>query len=182
MTDDGLTRGRLLAGAAGIALAGIGIRPARAAESSVPTNASLETLLRAHDWLGERPAPRDVRGRVVLVDVFTFDCINCKNIAPNLRRLVRTRRAKGLEILGIHSPETPFERDRREVATHLRALGVTWPTAIDYSFALWNAYHIEYWPTQLVFDRHGKLRRVVIGDSQDEELNATIDALLNELA
>ena len=113
--------------------------------------------------------------------MFTFDCFNCKNVTPNLRALSRTKR-DGLEIIGIHSPETSYERDREQVVSHLKTLGVTWPVAIDNDFALWHAYNVEYWPTQLIFDRRGTLRKVVIGDSQDATVDAEVDALLREPA
>ena len=155
---------------------------ARAEPSTVPANASLATVLGARDWLNGRPDAAGLRGKVVLVDVFTFDCYNCKNITPNLRALHRRPSTDGLVILGIHSPETAWEHDRAQVVSHLATLGVTWPVALDNSFALWRAYGIEYWPTQLLFDRRGKLRDVIIGDSQDAVVNAKIATLLREPA
>jgi thiol-disulfide isomerase/thioredoxin len=152
-----------------------------AEESTVPSDASLNRLFSAQGWLNGAPTREHLRGKVVLVDVFTFDCINCKNITPNLRKLSR-RNPQDLALVGIHSPETPIERDRNEVIRHLATLGVTWPVAIDNDFALWKAYNVEYWPTQMIFDRRGKLRKVVIGDSQDALVNDTIDALMRERA
>ena len=177
-----ISRRVLLTGAIGVALAGTIMRPSLAGEPYVPASASLETLFEAQTWLNGTPKPTALSGKVVLVDVFTFDCINCKNITRNLRVLERTKRTDGVEIVGIHSPETAFERDRSTVVAHLREQGITWPVAIDNDFALWKAYHIEYWPTQLIFDRRGNLRKVVIGDSQDAQVDATIDALLKEPA
>jgi thiol-disulfide isomerase/thioredoxin len=152
-----------------------------AQESTVPKDASLDTLLAAKDWLNGTPSRATLKGKVVLVDVFTFDCYNCRNVTPNLRTLAHAKR-DDLAIVGIHSPETSYERDRGEVVAHLGTLGITWPVAIDNDFALWKAYNIEYWPTQMIFDRKGKLRKVVIGDSQDATVDATIDALLRESA
>jgi hypothetical protein len=80
------------------------------------------------------------------------------------------------------SLDTSIERDHDQVVQHLRTLGVTWPVAVDNSYALWKAYNVEYWPTQMLFDRRGKLRKVVIGDSQDQTVNDTINALLHESA
>jgi hypothetical protein len=171
-------RWRILAGVVFAALAAAA-SPGLAEESTVPRDASLDTVLAAHAWLNGTPTRETLRGKVVLVDVFTFACSNCQNITPNLRALWRAR-SKGVEILGIHSPETSYERDRSEVISHLASLGVIWPVAIDNDFALWRAYNIEYWPTQMIFDRRGKLRNVVIGDSQDETVNAAIDVLLRE--
>jgi thiol-disulfide isomerase/thioredoxin len=176
----GPTRGALLAGAA-ITLLGAVALPARAEESTVPAGASLDTLFASKTWLNGEPSRSDLRGKVVLVDVFTFACINCQNITPNLRAL-GARKRDDLAIIGIHTPETPIEHEHSEVVSHLAKLGVTWPVAIDNEFALWNAYHVEYWPTQMLFDRRGKLRKVIIGDSQDSTVNATINALLRETA
>jgi thiol-disulfide isomerase/thioredoxin len=182
MNDSTISRGRLLAGAAFAALAATVFPGVTAAqESTVPKDASLETLLAAKDWLNGTPSRETLKGKVVLVDVFTFDCFNCRNITPNLRALARSKR-NDLAIVGIHSPETAYERERSEVIAHLGTLGVTWPVAVDNSFALWKAYNIEYWPTQMLFDRKGKLRKVVIGDSQDATVDAAIDALLRETA
>jgi thiol-disulfide isomerase/thioredoxin len=176
----GPTRGGLLAGAAITLLAAIAL-PARAEESTVPAGASLDTLFTAKSWLNGEPSRSDLRGKVVLVDVFTFDCFNCQNITPNLRALA-ARKRDDLAIIGIHTPETPIEHEHGEVVSHLAKLGVIWPVAIDNEFALWNAYHIEYWPTQMLFDRRGKLRKVIIGDSQDATVDAAVSALLRESA
>lgn len=168
---------------AAVALALVGMLPCPSLAQTAPSeHASLTPLVKASSWLNGTPSRASLRGKVVLVDVFTFDCINCKNITPNLRSLERTKTSDGLAILGIHSPETAYEHEHSAVVTNLKALGVTWPVAIDNDFALWNAYHIEFWPTQLIFDRRGTLRKTVIGDSQDALVNETIDALLKERA
>jgi thiol-disulfide isomerase/thioredoxin len=173
------TRGQAVAGVVLGALAGTSAGARADEPTTVHANASLDTVLRATSWINGTPTRESLQGQVVLVDVFTFDCINCKNITPNLRTLSRTKR-EGLAIVGIHSPETPYERDHAQVVRHLGLLGVTWPVAIDNDFALWKAYGIEYWPTQMIFDRRGKLRKVVEGDSQDAVVDATINALLRE--
>jgi thiol-disulfide isomerase/thioredoxin len=173
-------RASMLAAIAMAIVAGA-VSPANAEDSTVPRNASLATVLAAKDWLNGAPSAGELRGKVVLVDVFTFDCYNCQNVTPNLRSLARSKRAD-LVILGIHSPETAVEHDRDQVVSHLGSLGVTWPVAIDNDFALWNAYHIAYWPTQMIFDKRGTLRRVIIGDSQDAVVDATVNALLREPA
>ena len=142
---------------------------------------SLTPVLHATDWINATPAREgDVAGRVVIVDVFTVDCINCRNVVPTLRRLYAEDRAKGLEIIGIHSPETPAEKQRGYITENIRSQGIRWPVAVDNDFALWNAYGVDAWPTQLFFDRHGHLRKVIVGDSQDDAVKATVEALLAE--
>jgi thiol-disulfide isomerase/thioredoxin len=140
---------------------------------------TLAPVLAASDWLNGRPTADNLRGKVVLVDVFTFGCYNCKNVTPNLRKLHASEAGK-LAIVGIHSPETSYEHDRSNVVEALRSQGITWPVTIDNDMALWRSYGIEYWPTQLIFDRKGHLRKTIIGDSQDEAVDETIHTLLAE--
>ncbi|MBD5605037.1 MAG: redoxin family protein [Candidatus Eremiobacteraeota bacterium] len=156
------------------ALAATALAPVRA--GAAPT---LAPLVRYGDWLADRPTATTFAGKVVLVDVFTFGCYNCKNVTPNLRALYK-KRDLGLEIVGVHTPETPYEQNRANVVENLGTLGIVWPVAVDNAHTLWNAYAVEYWPTQLIFDRHGTLRKTVIGDSQDALVNDTISKLLAE--
>ena len=145
----------------------------------VPAHAapSLEPVLAAKTWINGHPTAASLRGKVVLVDVFTFGCINCKNITPNLRHLHATA---DLAIIGIHTPETAYERVHANLVDNLKTQGIVWPVAIDNDMALWHGYDIEYWPTQLIFDRHGVLRKSFVGDSQDAEVDRTIAALIAE--
>ncbi len=130
-------------------------------------------------WLNGEATPQSVAGKVVVLDVFTVECINCQNVTPNLRKL-NSSDSSDVRVIGIHTPETRYEKDRATVVSNLKRLGVVWPVAIDNDMALWHAYGIEYWPTQLIFDRHGRLRKTVIGDSQDEDVDATVKALVME--
>jgi hypothetical protein len=116
----------------------------------------------------------------VVLDFYTFGCYNCKNVEPNLRALYKNESRRDLVILSVHSPETPYEHDRSAVITSTKVQGVAWPVAIDNDFQLWNAYGITGWPTQMIFDRHGVLRKTVIGDSQDDTVDATVNQLLRE--
>lgn len=141
---------------------------------------TLSPLLHSAAWLGARPTVQSISGKVVIVDVFTFDCINCKHVVPELRALRKSVPDKELAIIGIHSPETPYERNRANVLRALSDQGITWPIAVDNDFALWNAYGVQYWPTQMIFDRNGRLRKTVIGEGQDELVAATVRMLLSE--
>jgi thiol-disulfide isomerase/thioredoxin len=141
---------------------------------------TLSTLTGAASWIGGHPSASDLRGKVVLVDVFTFDCINCKHVVPELRRLNQTISRKDFRIVGIHAPETPYERNVRTAARNFALQGITWPVAVDNDYALWNAYGLEYWPTQLIFDRQGKLRKTVIGEGQDALVQSTVLQLIRE--
>ncbi len=130
-------------------------------------------------WINGHVSAADLQGKVVVLDVFTVDCYNCQNVVPALRALYSEDRARGLRVIGIHSPETPAERSRPYVEQSLARQGIVWPVVIDNDFALWHAYGVQAWPTQLIFDRRGELRKVVVGDSQDREVRAEVESLLN---
>ncbi|HTX59558.1 MAG TPA: redoxin domain-containing protein [Verrucomicrobiae bacterium] len=140
----------------------------------------LAPVLAATDWIGERPWAQSLAGDVVVLDVFTVDCYNCQNVVPALRTLYARDRARGLAVIGIHAPETPAERGRAYVIASLQRQGIVWPVAVDNGFRLWNAYGVTAWPTQLFFDRHGRLRATIVGDSQDAAVESTVERLLAE--
>ena len=150
-----------------------------AAAPSGAASPTLAPVLAGNDWLNGKATAGDLRGKVVVLDVFTVDCINCQNVVPELRTLYQNR-GRGLAVVGIHAPETPAEQQRGYVVENLRRQGIVWPVAVDNSFALWNSYGVNAWPTQLFFDRHGRLRKVIVGDSQDEQVRSTVEALLSE--
>jgi len=95
-----------------------------------------------------------------------------------LRALYRNTSRKDLQIIGIHTPETPYERVRSNVVQNLSLQGIVWPVTPDNESALWNTYGIQYWPTQLIFDRQGVLRKTVIGEGQDADVMATVKSLI----
>lgn len=134
----------------------------------------------ADPWINGRVTEQTLAGRVVVVEVFTFDCVNCKHVVPELRALRRSEPSSEVAILGIHSPETAYERDRSNVAQNLARQGITWPVALDNDFALWHAFGIEYWPTQLIFDRQGRLRKTIIGEGQDALVESAVRELVAE--
>jgi thiol-disulfide isomerase/thioredoxin len=138
---------------------------------------TLAPVLAAPDWLNGHA---DADGKVVIVDVFTFDCINCKHVTPNLQKLHANVPAADLAIIGVHAPETSYERDRTNVVRELARQGVVWPVALDNNFTVWKALDNEYWPTQYIFDRHGVLRRTVVGEGQDDVVASTVKALIAE--
>ena len=152
------------------------------AAASMPSTgkASLAPVLAAGDWIDGRPTAATVAGKVVVVDVFTVDCGNCQNVVPTLRALYAADRGRGLVVIGIHSPETPVEKGRSYVTDSLQRQGIVWPVAVDNNFKLWSDYGVSAWPTELFFDRRGRLRGTITGDSQDDSVKSTVQALLTE--
>ncbi|GAC1616561.1 MAG: hypothetical protein NVS4B13_10350 [Candidatus Elarobacter sp.] len=140
---------------------------------------TLVPLLGGLPW-ANAAGPPPTAGRVTVVDVFTFGCINCKHVTPELQRLRAKYDAKDLALVGIHAPETAEERVHANVVQALHAQDITWPVVFDDKFALWNAYGVEAWPTQLVFDRHGRLRAKYVGEGYDAQLESTVRSLIAE--
>jgi thiol-disulfide isomerase/thioredoxin len=139
---------------------------------------SLAPLLHASQWIGAPPTAKGLSGKVILVDVFTYSCINCQHVVPELQRLRARYSASDLEIIGIHTPELPSDRVRSNVEQNLRLQGITWPVAIDNANSLWNTYRVESWPTQMIFDRNGTLRKTIVGEGNDDEVSAAVRALV----
>ncbi len=142
---------------------------------------ALQPVYHAAAWYNGRVEAGATKGKVVLVDVFTVDCINCRNVIPEIQRLQKAYGRKGLVVVGVHSPETSWEKDPRHVRPTLASLGVTWPVAIDDDFRIWHAYGVSAWPTQLIFDREGRLRATIVGDSRDAAVQRAVERLINAL-
>jgi thiol-disulfide isomerase/thioredoxin len=141
---------------------------------------SLGSLALATGWLGGHPPLATLRGRVVLVDVFTFECINCTNITPALKRLYASYPRTELEIIAVHTPEVPsYQKSIRYLARQSQAAALPWPIAIDNEHRIWDAYDVSAWPTQLIFDRAGQLKYTSVGDSQDRQVAAAVRSLIH---
>jgi thiol-disulfide isomerase/thioredoxin len=140
---------------------------------------SLAPVLGAAPW-ANASGPPPTAGRVTVVDVFTFGCINCKHVTPELRKLRGAYGTKDLAIVGVHAPETPEEHVHANVVRALHDQDITWPVVFDDGFQVWNAYGVSAWPTQLVFDRHGKLRATYVGEGYDAQLEQTVRTLVAE--
>ena len=126
----------------------------------------------------------DLRGNVVIVQFWTFGCINCKRTLPYLQELYAEHAGAGLEIVGVHSPEFTFEEDPAAIAAAAEELGVTWPIALDTrqrNFFGWQGSR-GYWPRTYVIDQQGQVRFDHVGEGKYEELAATVEFLLEESA
>ena len=121
-----------------------------------------------------------LRGRVVLVDFWTYSCINCQRTLPHLTAWDAKYRDKGLTIVGVHSPEFAFEHDVDNVADQASRLGVAYPIAIDNDFATWRAYDQRFWPAHYLIDRDGVVRQVHYGEGAYEQTETLIRQLLDQ--
>ncbi len=132
-------------------------------------------------WLNSpRLSWSDLRGKVVLVDFWTFDCINCRNTIPELQRWYDTYHDRGLVIIGVHSPEFSYEHDVANVTQAIRDLKIPYTVALDNDFKTWNAYHVYAWPTWFIIDKQGAIRFTHVGEGAYAESEQTIQSLLAE--
>lgn len=149
--------------------------------SKVAEAPRMPPLTGATQWLNSPPLTSEMlRGKVVLVDFWTYSCINCLRTLPYLKAWDEKYRAQGLVIIGVHSPEFAFEKDIDNVKNAVRELGVKYPVAIDNRYAIWNAYHNQYWPAHYLIDAQGHIRHQHFGEGAYRETERMIQMLLQE--
>ena len=140
----------------------------------------------AASWLNSPPlSVADLRGQVVLLDVWTFGCWNCTGSIPWLQKVEKTFAGQPFRIVGIHTPEFSNERDPRQVAAHVRSLGVEGAVMMDNDQAYWKALENQYWPAFYVVDKKGRMRALYVGEThagqaQAQEIETRIRMLLAE--
>jgi cytochrome c biogenesis protein CcdA/thiol-disulfide isomerase/thioredoxin len=122
----------------------------------------------------------DLSGKVVLIDFWTYSCVNCVRTIPYLRTWYEEYRDKGLVIIGVHTPEFEFEKKTANVARAIRELGVTWPVVQDNDYAQWRAYDNHYWPAHYLIDAAGHVRYVHFGEGSYDATDRVIRTLLRE--
>jgi cytochrome c biogenesis protein CcdA/thiol-disulfide isomerase/thioredoxin len=126
-------------------------------------------------WINSDPLTlAGLKGKVVLVDFWTYSCVNCVRTLPYLRDWYSKYSDKGLVIVGVHSPEFAFERSEANVRKAVADLKVTWPVVQDNAFGIWNAYQNQYWPAHYLYDRDGKLIETHFGEGAYAETEAAI--------
>jgi cytochrome c biogenesis protein CcdA/thiol-disulfide isomerase/thioredoxin len=130
-------------------------------------------------WINSRPLTiAGLRGKVVLVDFWTYSCINCLRTLPYLKAWDARYRSKGLVILGVHTPEFAFERDLGNVRAAVKRLGVGYPIALDNGYGTWKAYSNNYWPADYLVDQAGRVRDVHFGEGDYAKTERNIRLLL----
>ena len=144
-------------------------------------SAPLPAVEHSTAWLNSEPlTAADLRGKVVLVDFWTYTCINWRRTLPWLRAWDERYRKAGLVVLGVHTPEFTFERDVDNVRIVSREQHVDYPIAIDSDHAIWDAFRNQYWPALYVVDAKGRIRHEQFGEGDYDSLEALIRQLLAE--
>lgn len=142
---------------------------------------NLPSLAGATEWLNSEPlTPADLRGHVVLVDFWTFTCVNWIRTAPYRRAWDEKYREHGLTVIGVHTPEFPFERDVDSIRAAIDERRLAYPVAVDSDYAIWNAFANRYWPALYVADPQGAIAFHHFGEGRYDESEQVIQALLDQ--
>jgi cytochrome c biogenesis protein CcdA/thiol-disulfide isomerase/thioredoxin len=176
MTGGAMTGGPAMAGGAMMMSA----RPA-AGKPGLNAEGHLPALTGAVEWLNSPPLTAEgLRGKVVLIDFWTYSCINCLRAIPYVRAWADKYSAQGLVVIGVHSPEFAFEKNVANVKRAVSDLQIRYPVAIDNEYAIWRAFENQYWPAHYFVDATGRIRHHHFGEGGYDESEQVIQRLLAE--
>lgn len=148
---------------------------------TLPVEGQLPALDGAVQWLNSEPLTAEaLKGKVVLVDFWTYSCINCLRTLPYVKAWAEKYRDQGLVVIGVHAPEFAFERDVNNVTKAMKDLGITYPVAIDNNYKIWRAFNNQYWPAHYFADAKGQIRYHHFGEGDYAESERVIQQLLRE--
>ena len=138
-------------------------------------------LVAGGEWFNTTPLNlQELRGKVVLVDFWTYSCINCQRTLPYLKTWWERYEDKGLVIIGVHSPEFEFEKNPKNVARAIADFKLLYPVMQDNDFSTWKNYNNRYWPAKYLIDAEGRIRYTHFGEGKYDETEAMIQTLLKE--
>ncbi len=133
------------------------------------------------DWINSEPQSfSGLRGKVALVEFWTFGCYNCRNVEPQVKQWHQQYSDRGLVVISIHSPEFAYEKDIDAVTRYVRDHGIRYAVAVDNDFANWNRFGNRYWPAMYLVDKRGVVRYVRVGEGGYDQTQRVIEALLKE--
>jgi thiol-disulfide isomerase/thioredoxin len=132
-------------------------------------------------WFNAEPLTlQSLRGRVVLIEFWTFACYNCRNTLPTIKKWDAQYRNQGLTVIGVHTPELDIERNTDSLRREIDSLGIKYPVVTDNDYSTWTAYRVEAWPTLFVLDKRGQVRWTHVGEGAYDETEQVIKKLLAE--
>jgi thiol-disulfide isomerase/thioredoxin len=168
-------------GAARLGLIGSTAQQMACAALAERDEGSLPSLSGATEWLNSPPlTPADLRGKVVLVDFWTYTCVNWLRTLPYVRAWDAKYRDQGLVVIGVHTPEFPFESEIDNVRWALKDMEVSYPIAVDSDYGVWRAFDNNYWPAAYVADANGRLRFHHFGEGKYDDIERVIQRLLSD--
>jgi thiol-disulfide isomerase/thioredoxin len=132
-------------------------------------------------WLNSPPLTNtELRGKLVVIDFWTYSCINCLRSIPYVEAWAEKYKSDGLVVIGVHTPEFAFEKDPTNVAKAVEDLKITYPVALDSNYAIWKAFNNQYWPAHYFIDANGVIRYHHFGEGEYDESERVIQELLKE--
>jgi thiol-disulfide isomerase/thioredoxin len=150
---------------------------------SIVGSSPLYGLSGATGWINSTPlTAKQLKGKVVLVDFWTYSCINCLRSLPFIEAWAQKYKDSGLVVIGVHTPEFDFEKEQPNVQKAVQKFGITYPIAMDSNRAIWDAFHNEYWPAHYFIDAKGKVRFEHFGEGNYDQSEHWIQELLQERA
>jgi cytochrome c biogenesis protein CcdA/thiol-disulfide isomerase/thioredoxin len=156
-------------------------KPAVAAAEALPIEGQAPSLSGAVEWLNSPPLTNEaLRGKVVLVDFWTYSCINCLRAIPYVRAWAEKYKDQGLVVIGVHAPEFAFEKNIDNVRQAIKDLKIDYPVAIDNDYAIWRAFNNSYWPAHYFIDAQGRIRHHHFGEGEYDQSEKIIQQLLAE--
>ncbi|MFW0754950.1 cytochrome c biogenesis protein DipZ [Pseudomonas sp. H11T01] len=142
---------------------------------------SMPSLSGAVEWLNSAPlSSESLRGKVVLVDFWTYNCINCQHTLPYVNDWAKKYEKDGLVVIGVHTPEYGYEKIIGNVRQQVKQLGIGYPVAIDNNYAIWRAFDNQYWPAHYLIDAKGQVRYSHFGEGSYAQQEKVIEQLLEE--
>jgi cytochrome c biogenesis protein CcdA/thiol-disulfide isomerase/thioredoxin len=151
------------------------------APGTLPVEGELPSLVGATAWLNSPPLTREsLRGKVVLIDFWTYSCINCLRTLPYVKAWYDKYKDHGLVVIGVHTPEFAFEKDLGNVRQAVRQLGITYPVALDADYTIWRAFNNQYWPAHYFIDAEGRIRGHYFSEGDYAESEQMIRELLTQ--
>jgi thiol-disulfide isomerase/thioredoxin len=158
------------------------LSPFRSSSSAYKSSESATAPdLATGNWINSEPLElKDLRGRVVLIEFWTFGCYNCRNTLPFIKGWHDRYGEKGLTVIGVHSPEFDEERNVEHLRREVGSLRISYPVVTDNDYQTWNAYNVEAWPTIFLLDKQGRIRWMHVGEGDYEEGERMIQQLLAE--
>ena len=168
-------------GAARLGVIGSAVQQLGCGALALPNEGALPSLSGATQWLNSPPlTPEGLRGKVVLADFWTYTCINWLRTLPYVRAWDEKYRDQGLVVIGVHTPEFPFEKDMDNVRWAAKDMDVRYPIAVDSDYGVWRAFDNNYWPAAYVADVNGRIRFHHFGEGAYDETEKVIQRLLSE--
>ena len=152
-----------------------------ASRESENAQGAIPSLAGAVEWLNSPElSAQSLKGKVVLVDFWTYDCVNCRRALPYVQAWAKRYEQDGLVVIGVHTPEYAYEHITGNVREQVRKLGITYPVAVDNNYAIWRSFDNQYWPAHYLINAKGQVRYSHFGEGRYDAQEQMIQTLLGE--